>query len=294
MSPAKARRAASAGRTTQARPDAKAPGAARAKSGKEDPMLLAIDVGNTEVTLGLFEGRKLVRSFRLSSETRRTADETALALAQAVPEAVKAKGVASVLASVVPPQTPLFVEAARRLTGRKPLVVTTAAVPWLPIDYRDPGAVGADRIANAVAVIDRKLAPAIVVDFGTATTFDVISKDGRYLGGVITPGVLTGAEQLVRRAARLGAFELAAPPAVVGRSTEESLQSGVLYGAAGEVDAIVRRIAAERRFRPNVIATGGLATAIAPHTKSIRKVDPDLTLRGLRVIHERIESGKRG
>lgn len=257
-------------------------------------MLLAIDIGNTEVTLGLFERARLLRSFRVSSETRRTADEAALLLAQAFPEAKRGAGGRAVIASVVPPQTPLFAEAVRRLVGVRPLEITAAAAPWLPIDYRDPGAVGADRIANAVAVIERHGAPAIVVDFGTATTFDVISKDGRYLGGVIAPGVLTGAEQLVRRAARLGAFEVTPPANVVGRSTEESLQSGVVYGAAGQVDAIVRRIAAERRFRPVVVATGGLAAAIAPHTKSIRKVDPDLTLHGLRLIFERKgEAGSR-
>lgn len=268
-------------------------------------MLLAIDIGNTEVTLGLFDGRKLSRSYRVSSETRRTSDEAALLLRQIAPElaatngaaesAAKARGArkrvvsehACVLASVVPPQTAIFAEATRQVMGKAPLEITAASAPWLPIDYRDPGAVGADRIANAVAAIERHGKPAIVVDFGTATTFDVISREGRYLGGVITPGVLTGAENLVRRAARLGAFEIKAPERVVGRSTEESLQSGLLYGAVGQVDAIVRRIAAEARMRPIVIATGGLAKAIAPHSKSIQKVDANLTLHGLRMIHER-------
>lgn len=268
-------------------------------------MLLAIDIGNTEVTLGLFEGRRLVRSYRVSSETRRTADEAGLLLRQIAPEltgtngaaegAKKARGAkravasehACVVASVVPPQTAIFAEAARHLLGRAPLEVSAASVPWLKIEYRDPGAVGADRIANAVAVIERHGTPAIVVDFGTATTFDVIAKDGRYLGGVIAPGVLTGAENLVRRAARLGAFEVKAPERVVGRSTEESLQSGLLYGAVGQVDSIVRRIAAEARMRPVVVATGGLAKAIAPHMKTIQKVDAHLTLHGLRMIRER-------
>jgi len=268
-------------------------------------MLLAIDIGNTEVTLGLFEGRKLTRSYRVSSETRRTSDEAALLLRQIAPElagangaadsAAKARGArkrvvsehACVLASVVPPQTSIFAEATRQVMGKAPLEITAASAPWLPIDYRDPGAVGADRIANAVATIERHGKPAIVVDFGTATTFDVISREGRYLGGVISPGVLTGAENLVRRAARLGAFEIKAPEHVVGRSTEESLQSGLLYGAVGQVDAIVRRIAAEARMRPVVVATGGLAKAIAPHSKAIQKIDAHLTLHGLRMIHER-------
>jgi type III pantothenate kinase len=268
-------------------------------------MLLAIDIGNTEVTLGLFDGGKLKRSYRVSSETRRTADEAALLLRQIAPElagmngaaepAAKGKGsrraVAaaheSVMASVVPPQTAIFAEAVKQLLGKAPHEVTAASAPWLPIDYRDPGAVGADRIANAVAVIERHGTPAIVVDFGTATTFDVISKDGRYLGGVIAPGVLTGAENLIRRAARLGAFEIKAPARVVGQSTEESLQSGLLYGAVGQVDAIVRLIASETRMRPKVVATGGLAKAIASHSKTIQKVDANLTLHGLRAIYER-------
>jgi type III pantothenate kinase len=268
-------------------------------------MLLAIDVGNTEVTLGLFEGRRLVRSYRVSSETRRTADEAALLLRQIAPELAGTNGAAEasrkakgsrraaarehdcVIASVVPPQTAIFVEAVRQLLGKAPHVVTAESAPWLPIEYRDPGAVGADRIANAVATIERHGTPAIVVDFGTATTFDVISKDGRYLGGVIAPGVLTAAENLVRRAARLGAFEIKEPARVVGRSTEESLQSGLLYGTVGQVDAIVRRIAAEARIRPIVIATGGLAKSIAAHSKAITKVDPHLTLHGLRIIRER-------
>lgn len=262
-------------------------------------MLLAIDIGNTEVTLGLFEGKRLTRSFRVSSETRRTADEAGLLLRQVFPildagsGKAAANAPAAVLASVVPPQTPIYVEAVKRLVGRPPLEVTADTASGITIEYRDPHAVGADRIANAVAAIEKYGAPVIIVDFGTATTFDVILKGGRYRGGVIAPGILTGAEQLVRRAARLGAFELKTPKRVVGQSTEESLQSGVLYGAAGQVDAIVKRIAAEERIRPRVIATGGLAKAIAPHAKTIERADPDLTLHGLRLIHERASSRKK-
>ena len=190
-------------------------------------MLLVIDVGNTEVTLGLFEGEHLRRSFRVSSETRRTADEVELLLRQAFPALTQAPvppaklgrgGTAraardatrrgTVIGSVVPAQTPLFLDAARRLMGSEPLQVTATTTARVKIEYRDPHSVGADRIANAVAAFDRYGAPAIVVDFGTATTFDVLLKGRRYLGGVIAPGILTGAEHLVRRAARLGAFEL--------------------------------------------------------------------------------------
>jgi type III pantothenate kinase len=262
-------------------------------------MLLAIDIGNTEVTMGLFEGEELRRSFRVSSETRRTADEVELLLRQAFPELGDRKsrslgdrksqspGHGAIIGSVVPAQTPIFLEAAKRATSVEPLLVTAATTARVKIEYRDPESAGADRIANAVAAFDRYGAPAIVVDFGTATTFDVLLKGRRYRGGVIAPGILTGAEHLVRRAARLSAFELKPPRRVVGRSTEESLQSGVFYGAVGQVDAIVRRIAAEEKIEPKVIATGGLAAAIAAYSETIQEVDPDLTLHGLRLIHHR-------
>jgi type III pantothenate kinase len=250
-------------------------------------MLLAIDIGNTEVTLGIFSGKRLTRTFRVSSETRRTADEVALLVKQVFPEAANGRARDVVLASVVPPQTPLYAGAARRLTGRAPLEVGTKSAHGLAIEYLDPSAVGADRIANAVGAFERYEAPCIVVDFGTATTFDVLQTGRRYRGGVIVPGVFTGAEQLVRRAARLGAFELRPPGRVVGRTTEESLQSGVFYGAVGQVDSIVRRIMKEERIRPVVIATGGLADAIAEQSETIDYVDRDLTLHGLAALHAR-------
>jgi type III pantothenate kinase len=192
-----------------------------------------------------------------------------------------------IISTVVPPLLPVMTEMARKYFKIAPLVVTHELKTGITIRYDNPKEVGADRIVNAAAAFKLYGGPLIIVDFGTATTFDVISKDGRYLGGVIAPGVLTGAENLVRRAARLGAFEIKAPPRVVGKSTEESLQSGLLYGAVGQVDTIVRRIAAETRMRPVVIATGGLAKAIAPHSKTIQEVDAHLTLHGLRMILER-------
>ena len=256
-------------------------------------MLLAIDVGNTEVTVGLFQDAELTRSSRMSSETRRTADEIVLALSLFFPELGDNRGkpTGSVIASVVPTATAGYLEAARKLCGGKPLEVTAAMNSGVTIDYRDPASMGADRIANAAAAIERYGAPVIVVDFGTATTFDVILRERRYIGGVIAPGIVTGAEHLIRRAARLSAFELRPPQHVVGRSTEESLQSGVYYGAVGQVDAIVRRIAAEEKIKPRVVATGGLASMIAKHSETIEKVDPDLTLHGLRIIHELSAAG---
>jgi len=249
-------------------------------------MLLAIDVGNTEVTLGLFDGRRLTRSFRLSSETRRTADEISLALTQIFPELARRGEHAAVLASVVPTATASFLEAARKVCGVEPLEVSSRIPTGVDVEYRDPQSAGADRIANAAAALALYGAPVVIVDFGTATTFDVILRERRYIGGVIAPGIVTGAEHLIRRAARLSAFELKPPPHVVGRSTEESLQSGVYYGAVGQVDAIVRRIAQEEGIKPRVIATGGLAPMIAKHSETIEKVDPDLTLHGLRIIQE--------
>ncbi len=251
-------------------------------------MLLAIDVGNTEVTLGLFDGRRLTRSFRLSSETRRTPDEVAFALAQIFPELGARGDHAAVIASVVPTMTAAYLGAARSVCGGEPLEITSDTDTGIEIEYRDPSSMGADRIANAAAALEIYGAPVVVVDFGTATTFDVIVKERRYLGGVIAPGIVTGAEQLIRRAARLSAFELRPPERVVGRSTEESLKSGVYYGAVGQVDAIVRRIASEERIKPTVVATGGLASMIAAHSETIQKVDSELTLQGLRIIHERV------
>jgi len=193
-------------------------------------------------------------------------DRPSIALARSADARTWSKERAAVIASVVPTATASYMEAARKLCGTDPLEVSSRIPSGVDIQYRDPQSTGADRIANAAAALRLYGAPVIIVDFGTATTFDVIVKDRRYIGGVIAPGVVTGAEHLIRRAARLSAFELKPPEHVVGRSTEESLQSGVYYGAVGQVDAIVRRIAAEERIRPMVIATGGL-----PQNTAIRQ-----------------------
>lgn len=246
-------------------------------------MILVLDIGNTEVTLGLFDGEHLARTFRIGTAAGHTADELTLLLAQAFPEA--ARGADSVIASVEPAATPAFAEAVRRLTGTEPLLASAAMETGLEIEYRDPLTLGADRMANAVAALRLHGAPAIVVDLGTATKFEVVVKERRYLGGAIAPGIRTAAESLVRRGARLAAFEWRAPERAAGRSTEECLQSGVLYGAVAMVDGMVRRLAAEARIRPVVIATGGLAGLLAPHSQMIERVDPDLTLHGLRLLH---------
>ncbi len=247
-------------------------------------MILVLDIGNTEGTIGLFDGRHLVRTFRVGISGGRTADELALLLSQAFPELKQDAAV--VIGSVEPAATPVFAEAARRICGSKPLLASSAMETGLEIDYRDPLTLGVDRVANAVAAFRHYGAPAIVVDLGTATKFEVIAKDGRYRGGAIAPGIRTAAEALVRRGARLGAFEWHAPRHATGRSTEECLQSGVLYGAVGMIDGMVRRLADEERIRPVVVATGGLAGLLAPYSETIERVDPDLTLHGLMILHE--------
>ena len=246
--------------------------------------LLAVDVGNSETVVGRFAGRELDGFWRLTSG-RLTADEVRLLL-RALLEGASASGWGSVLCSVAPSLTLQWAEALERATGAAPVEVGTATARSLPIRYHDKSAVGADRIANAVAARALYGMPAIVVDLGTATTFDCVSKSGAYLGGVIAPGVVTSSEELFRRAARLPRVELRRPERALGRTTEESLRAGVLWGAAGQVDALVRRLALEMKGTPHVIATGGLAKVIAPECETINVVDEGLTLKGMRLIWE--------
>jgi type III pantothenate kinase len=188
---------------------------------------------------------------------------------------------------VAPSLTASWSAALARLAGAPPVEVTVETARDLPIRYRDRHAVGADRIANAIGVRARYGTPAIVVDLGTATTFDCVSREGAYLGGIIAPGVATSAEELFRRAARIPRVELRRPPHALGRSTEESLQAGVLWGHAGQIDALVRRLALEMRGTPHVIATGGWAPVIAPECETVNRVDEALTLHGMRILWER-------
>jgi type III pantothenate kinase len=274
---------------------------------------VAVDIGNSDTVVGRFQGGRLDGFWRLTSG-RLTGDEAVLVLDRLlrrglvarVPEArgrgpvrptaggpprVRRRGgvrPGAVLCSVVPSLTLPWSAALERLTGRAPLEVNAEAVRGLlPIRTRDPAAVGADRLANALGVIARYGAPAIVVDLGTATTFDCVSRDGAYLGGAIAPGVATSAEELFRRAARVPRVELRRPERAVGRTTEESLRAGVLWGAAGQVDALVRRLAREMTGTPRVVATGGWAPLVAPECETVEAVDEGLTLEGMRVLWER-------
>jgi type III pantothenate kinase len=282
--------AAGAVQRRAARPEHAAASAAPQVSRAPAPRdLVAVDVGNSETTVGLFRDGEIVSHWRLTSG-RSTADEVSLTLA-ALLRGVAGDGApgarpGAVLCSVAPSLTSAWAEALERLSGAPPVEVGAQTVRDLPIRYHDKTSVGADRIANAVAVRALYGTPAIVVDLGTATTFDCISSEGAYLGGVIAPGVMTSAEELFRRAARLPRVELRRPARVLGRATEESLQAGVVWGAAGQVDALVRRLAIEMRGTPHVIATGGLAAFIAPECETINVVDATLTLKGLRLIWE--------
>lgn len=248
--------------------------------------LLAVDVGNSETVVGLFHGAELARFWRLTSG-RMTADEAAVALGLLLREAGGLQGEtpSGVVCSVAPSLTGAWLAALERRCGAPPVEVGPDTA-GLAIRYRDRASVGADRLANAVAARRIYGAPAIVVDLGTATTFDCVSPTGAYLGGAIMPGVLTSAEELFRRAARLPKVELRPPRRALGRTTEEALRAGVLWGAAGAVDALVRRLALEMKGTPHVIATGGLARVLAAECETVNVVDEALTLKGLRLIWE--------
>lgn len=249
--------------------------------------LIAVDVGNSDTVVGWFAGRTFERLWRLTSRPQ-TSDEMALGLEQLLRGRLGAGSSApgAVLCSVVPALTPAWVVALEQVTGAPPVEVSAEVARDLPIRYLDRSAVGADRIANAVAARGLYGTPAIVVDLGTATTFDCISKTGAYLGGAIAPGVGTSSEELFRRAARIPRVELRRPERALGRTTEESLRAGVLWGAAGQVDALVRRLALEMKGTPHVIATGGWAKLIASECETINVVDEALTLKGMRLLWE--------
>ncbi len=258
----------------------------RTRASSRETPLLAVDIGNSDSVIGLFQGAKLEGFWRLTSRSQ-TADEVMLVLDALLrrKHGVPAPG-GAVLCSVVPTLSRAWYDALTRITGAPPLEVNAKTASALPIRYRDKLAVGADRIANALAVRALYGTPAIVVDLGTATTFDCVSKAGAYLGGVIAPGIGTSAEELFRRAARLPKVELKRPERALGRTTEESLQAGVIWGAAGQVDAIVRRLALEMQGTPHVIATGGYAPIVAPECETINRVDEGLTLKGMRLLWE--------
>ncbi|MEI8105817.1 MAG: type III pantothenate kinase [Actinomycetes bacterium] len=248
-------------------------------------MLLAIDVGNTQTVFGLFAGDRLAESFRVGTDPSQTGDELAVLL-RAFVDLETLDGIA--LSSSVPQLVREYEAFAARWAGVEILVLGPGVSTGIAIRYDDPREVGPDRIANTVAARERYGAPAIVVDFGTSTNFDVVSAAGEFAGGVLAPGVEISMDALFSRAARLPKVPFVAPERVISQTTVAALQSGLVYGFAGQVDAIVGRIRAELEAPDApVIATGGLADLIAPHSATITVVDPELTLRGLRLVWER-------
>lgn len=252
-------------------------------------MLLCIDVGNTNIVYGIFQGDTLIHQFRVESSRGRTSDEFAVVLRELLRMVdVDVSAIdAAIVASVVPSLTEPMCALVQRAIGREALVVGPGIKSGMPILYENPREVGADRIVNAVAAFDRYKQGLIVVDFGTATTFDCVTPKGEYLGGVIAPGIQISADALFSRAAKLPRVEIAKPQKVVGRNTLHSMQSGIVYGYVGLVDGIVKRLTAELGYPCKVLATGGLASLIAPLSEAIEEVDPILTLVGLRLLYER-------
>ena len=250
-------------------------------------MLLAVDIGNTTITLGLYDGEKPGPRWRLETVRSRLPDEYGLTILALLAGAGLSKGdvSAAALSSVVPPLTGTWVEVFRRSLGVEPLVVETGVRTGVRVLYDDPKQVGADRIVNAAAVKALWGGPACIVDFGTGTTFDALSARGEYLGGAIAPGIGIAAEALHARAAKLPRVDLVRPPFAIGRNTEHALQSGLVFGYVGLVEGMVARFRAELGGEMKVIATGGYGELIAKETPVLGVVAPWLTLDGLRIIH---------
>ncbi len=252
-------------------------------------MILVVDVGNTNIVLGLYEGQSLRHHWRLSTNRSATVDEYGVMIHNLFQLAgVRAEQIEGVILScVVPPIMNTLERLFEAYVGKQALVVGPGIKTGLNIRYENPREVGADRIVNAVACIEQYGTPLVVVDFGTATTFDYIDASGAYLGGAIVPGIGISAEALYQRAAKLPRIELSKPKTVIGRNTVAAMQSGIIYGYAGQVDGIVKRIRQEFGVQPRVIATGGMADLIAGESETIETVDPLLTLEGLRIVYER-------
>ncbi len=251
-------------------------------------MLLAIDIGNTNVVLGVYDKERLVEHWRVGTNTQITPDEYAMTFKDlfsfAGLEFRQITGV--IISTVVPPLLPVMTEMSKKYFHLDPMVVTHEMKTGITIRYDNPREIGADRIVNAAAAYKLYGGPLIIIDFGTATTFCAVTKNGEYLGGAITPGVKISAEALFQRASKLPRVELARPEKVIGADTISAMQAGIIYGYAGLVDGIVERMKKELSTDARVIATGGLAELIAPETRAIQEVRPQLTLEGLRLLYE--------
>ncbi|MCX5857434.1 MAG: type III pantothenate kinase [Deltaproteobacteria bacterium] len=252
-------------------------------------MLLVIDVGNTNTVLGLFDGEQLVHDWRIRTVVDHTVDEYGMLIYNLYKTSrISSRKIQDIIIScVVPPMLNILEPLCQKYFNLKPLIVGPGVKTGMPIFYDNPKEVGADRIVNAVAGFEKYKRDLIIVDFGTATTFDYVSNKGEYMGGCITPGIMISSEALFERAAKLPRVELSKPKSIVAKDTVSSMQAGIMYGYAGLVDGICDRMKAEVKSAPLVIATGGLAKVVAPETKSINVVDEMLTLEGLRIIYLR-------
>jgi len=250
-------------------------------------MLLVIDVGNTNTVVGVFDGEKLVQSWRVRTVANHTVDEYGMLIYSLYKSSkISTRSIRDIIIScVVPPMLNILEPLCEKYFHVKPLIVEPGIKTGMPIHYDNPREVGADRIVNAVAAFEKYKTDLIIVDFGTATTFDYVSVKGEYLGGCIAPGIVISSEALFERASKLPRVEFKKPKTIIAKDTISSMQAGIMFGYAGLVDGIVERIKAEVKSNPKVIATGGLAGIIAPETRCIEIVEEDLTLQGLRIIY---------
>jgi type III pantothenate kinase len=250
-------------------------------------MLLVIDIGNTNSVIGVYDGRRLVKDWRIRTERRTTEDEFNILASNLFSEGnISSKRISkTIISCVVPPMVTILDSFCRKYLGHAPHWVDAMSASILPIRYKNPSEVGADRIVNAVAAFQKYQTSLVVIDFGTATTFDAISEQGEYLGGAISPGIMIASEALFMKASKLPRVEIFVPPEkVIGKDTANSIKAGIIFGYAGLVDGMVRRMKTEMNSTPRVIATGGLAELMYQVSETIEVVEPDLTLEGLRII----------
>jgi type III pantothenate kinase len=252
-------------------------------------LLLVIDVGNSNIVLGIYDGEHLVKDWRISTDKSKTTDEYGILVHDlfrlASLDFLAIKDI--IISSVVPTLTGVLEKLSRQYFGFKPYVVGPGIKTGMPIHYDNPKEVGADRIVNAVAGYEKRKTSLIIVDFGTATTFDYVNKKGEYCGGAIAPGLVISMEALFQKASKLPRVEIVKPPAIIAKNTVNSMQAGIFYGYVGLVDEIVNRMKGESHDNPVVIATGGLAGLIAPESRTIVEIDEYLTLEGLRILYQR-------